>query len=99
MLKDFASFLVLVLMILGVGGAMFHAIGPDGWIVQAFAGLMRFNLGSALGIVVALGVAIWLGRRWLDDRQSNKLFNDGVVYFFAALGLFFAGRLLLIGSV
>ena len=95
---EIASFAVLVLMIVGVGGLMYHAIGTDGWIAGLLENIMHHSFGSALGILIALGVSIWLGRRWTLRNQSHKLFNDGIMYVFAALGLYFAGHLLLTGS-
>jgi hypothetical protein len=93
------SFVILVLVILGIGGTMYHAIGSDGLVVTLFSRLLSQNFVIALVGFVALGLAFWLGRRWLRDTQANRLFNDGLMYAVAALGFVYAVRLWFFGYV
>ena len=93
------SFVILVLVVLGIGGTMYHAIGSDGLVVNLFSRLLSQNFVIALVGLVALGLAFWLGRRWLRDTQANQLFNDGLMYTVAALGLVYAVRLWFLGHM
>lgn len=98
LIRDIGYFAILCLMILGVAGVMYHAIGNDGWIERFFGGILRQDIGSILGILIGIAVAGWLGRRWLIASQTNALFNDFLMYGLVALGLLFLGRLVMHGS-
>lgn len=98
LLRDIGYFCVLVLMIVGVGGLIYHAIGKDGWISRVMGGVLDEGIGTALAVLVGLGVAGWLGRRWLIASQRNALFNDFLMYGMVALGMLFLGRWLLQGT-
>lgn len=99
LVRDIGYFLVLCLMILGVGGIMYHAIGKGGWIDRALGGLMHHGFGTGVGVLLAVGVAFWLVRRWASDLRAHRLFSDFLLYGVVGVGLFFAGRLLISGSL
>ncbi len=99
LLRDIGYFVVLCLMILGVGGVMYHAIGEDGWIERFFGGVLDQGVGTILAVLVGLVLAGWLIRRWLIASQRHALFNDFLMYGMVALGVLFVGRLLMNGSL
>lgn len=98
LLRDIGYFCILVLMIIGVGGIIYHAVGKDGWIERFTGGVFGQSIGTALVVLVGLVVAGWLTRRWLIASQRHALFNDFLMYGMVALGVIFLGRWLLQGS-
>lgn len=99
LLRDIGYFAILILMVIGIGGVIYHAVGEDGWIGRLLGGVLNEGIASAIGIVLGAAVAGWFIRRWLIATQRHKLFNDFLMYAMVALGLFFLGRLLLQGTV
>ena len=83
---------------LGITGVLYHALGKDGWIEKFLGGVMDQGIGILIGVVIA-GAVIWqIGRRILLSTQTNKAFNDMLMYGLVALGLLFVGRLLYHGT-
>jgi hypothetical protein len=98
LLRDIGYFLIFVLMIFGIVGVLYHALGKEGWIDKILGGVLDQGIGAAIGIAIGVLMAWWLGRRVLHATQTNALFNDFLMYGLVALGLFFIGRLTLHGS-
>lgn len=99
LLRDIAYFCIFGLMVLGIGGVMYHAMGKGGWIDRVLGGVFHHGLGSALAIITGVGLFAWFGRRWMTGRRSQSVLNDFLMYGVVALGLVFAGRLVLYGSL
>lgn len=99
LIRDIGYFAILCLMIIGVVGIMYHAIGKDGWIAQLMSGLVTEGVGTILGVLAGIIAAGWLARRWLIATQTNVLFNDFLMYGLVAVGLFFLGRVMMQGSL
>jgi hypothetical protein len=98
LIRDIGYFAIFCLMVLGIIGVLYHALGKDGWIDKVMGGLFRHEVGTVIGILLGVGASWWLGRRLMHVTQTNALFNDFLMYGLVALGLLFAGRLLLNGS-
>jgi uncharacterized membrane protein YeaQ/YmgE (transglycosylase-associated protein family) len=98
LLRDIGYFGVFALMVLGIIGAMYHAVGEDGWIDKFLGEVIARGVSVAIGAVVGIGIVVWLGRRVLHATRTNALFNDFLMYGFMALGMWFLGSLLLRGS-
>ncbi|RPI45171.1 MAG: hypothetical protein EHM59_10855 [Betaproteobacteria bacterium] len=92
LLRDIGYFVILCLMVVGVGGVIYHAIGRDGWIEQFIGGVLGQGITTALVILAGVVYAGWLIRRWLIATQRNALFNDILMYGMVALGLVFVVR-------
>ena len=99
LLRDIGYFAILALMVVGVGGVMYHAIGKDGWVQRFLGGMVQQSLASAVAMLLGLLLAVWLIRRWLIATQRHTLFNDFLMYGMVALGVLFLGRLLVHGSI
>jgi hypothetical protein len=99
LLRDILYFLILLLMIVGLTGLIYHTIGEEGWIERFFGDLLRQDFAAIVAIVVGVVLAGWFVRRWLLATQSNALFNDFLMYAMVALGLVFFVRILLYGTL
>lgn len=94
--QTLAGFAIAALVVLGVGGTLYKALAPEGWLAQ----LLGRNLGAGLAAILALGaVALlaWLIREWASARQRKRL-SELFVYAFAAAGALYVGQVLLQGG-
>ena len=98
LLRDLGYFAIFCLMIFGIIGVLYHALGKDWWIDRYLGAIIDQGVGIVLGVVIAGGVIWWLGRRILLATQTNKTFNDFLMYGLVALGLLFVVRLLVHGT-
>ena len=99
LLRDIGYFLILLVMIVGLTGIIYHTIGVDGWLERFFGGLLQQDLATVVALLAGVALAGWLARRWLIATQTNALFNDFLMYAMVALGLVFLARLVLYGSL
>jgi hypothetical protein len=99
LLRDIGYFLVVVVMIVGITGVMYHAIRADGWIERFFGGLLHHGISTIVVILLGIMLIGWLARRWLVATQANALFNDFLMYAMVALGIAFVARLVLYGTL
>ena len=99
LLRDIGYFLVLALMVIGITGVMYHAIGKQGWIERFFGGLLHQGISTLVVILLGLSLIGVLGRRWLRASQANALFNDFLMYAMVALGMVFLSRLVMHGTL
>jgi len=98
LLRDIGYFTIFCLMILGIMGVLYHALGKDGWIDRFMGGVMDQGVGILVGVVIAGGLIWYIGRRIMLSTQTNKMFNDFMMYGLVALGVLFVARLLLHGT-
>lgn len=91
--------LFLSLLLLGLGGLIFKAVRPDGWLEALSSGLWQANPGYALALLLALII----GSTWLKRSVERlPLFNrrgEWLVYGCLALGAFFALELIATGTL
>lgn len=91
--------LLLCLLVLGLAGLVYKAVGPDGWLESTLGRLWEVQPVTALVGVIALV----LGGAWIKRGfERLPLFGKGgdwLVYGCLGLGLFFACRLVLTGSL
>jgi len=91
------GFTILALVPLGVGGTIYKAISPDGWVTQMFGQSISAGAAvlGALGIVIGLA---WFSRVYSSPRRRNR--HAGLfVYVFSAAGFIYALQLLSRGSL
>jgi hypothetical protein len=91
--------LLLCLLILGLGGLVYKAVGPDGWLESTLGRIWEAH--PTLAILGAL--ALLIGGAWLPLKlEQLPMFGrrgDWLVYGCLAFGLFFAVRLLATGGL
>ena len=79
------GFLVLALVLLGIGGTIYKVISPEGWVAQAFGRSLSAG-AAALGSLIMIVALAWFSRGWSSPRRRTQ-FSDVAVYGFAAAGL------------
>ena len=92
--------LLLCMLLLGIGGTVFKAIGADGWL----PGLLQAAWESGPAHLVLATSALIFGGMWIRRflyRRPNINTRSGDVLVFScfALGVFFALRLAITGSL
>ena len=91
LVQAFLGFVILALVLFGIGGTIYKVISPDGWIVQAFG--RSLSAGAiALGSLLMVVMLAWFSRGWSSPRRRTQ-FADLVVYGFAAAGLVYVLQL------
>lgn len=91
--------LLLCLLILGLGGLVYKAIGPDGWLESTLGRIWEAHPTYAITGTLALLIGgAWLHRR-LEQLPLFGRGGDWLVYGCLAFGLFFAVRLIATGGL
>ena len=99
-LQTVFQFLLLAMLLLGIGGTVFKAIGADGWLPGVMQ--MAWESGPA-HLVLAISALVvggtWL-KRFLYSRPTvNNRTGDVLTFACFALGVFFALRLVITGEI
>ncbi len=85
----FVSVMVAVCLMFGIGGIVFSALGPDGWLLD----LMRTNVqdpsAASLGSLAAVIAGAYLLKRLLDRGRNSASLNNLLVGAVAVAGLAF----------
>ena len=84
-----AGFLVLGLVLVGIGGTIYKVISPDGWIALAFGRSLSAG-AAALGSMALVGALAWFSRTWGDPTNRTLLWHFLIWSFAAAGGLYLA---------
>jgi hypothetical protein len=91
-----AGFVLVGLVLFGIGGTIYKVIAPDGWVAQAFGRSLSAGVATLGSLVMIFGLA-WFSRGWSSPRHRNR-FSDLLVYSFAAAGLLYLLQLWIKGS-
>lgn len=90
-----AGFLLLVLVVTGIAGAIYKAISPDGWVATAFGNSASAGF-AVIGSLLMLVALAWFSRGWAIRTRNRHA--DLFVYVFAAMGSLFLAQWWLKGS-
>jgi hypothetical protein len=90
------GFVILALVLLGIGGTIYKIISPEGWVAQAFGRSLSAGV-AALGSLLMVVALAWFSRGWSSARRRTQ-FADIAVYGFAAAGLLYVVQLWIRGS-
>jgi len=90
------GFVILALVLLGIGGTIYKVISPDGWVAQACGRSLSAGV-AALGSLLMVVTLAWFSRGWSSPRRRTQ-FADIAVYGFAAAGLLYVVQLWTRGS-
>ena len=91
------GFVLLVLIMLGVGGTIYKLIAPEGWLAQLIGGSLNY-LGAIALALVGVAAFAWFAQDQITPTRSNRV-GDWWVYVFAATGLIYAGQIFFRGTL
>lgn len=87
------GFVVLALVMAGVGGTGYRMIAPEGWLVQWFGtGVTAATAAVVLLLVIAM--LFWLTREWASAYRKNRV-ADVLIYVFAGAGVVYVAQILM----
>ena len=82
--ETFLTLMVFSCLAVGIGGAVFYTLGPDGWLVERVrAVLLDPNLATLAALTAAIGM-LALVKRLLDRSSRSSVLNN---LFVGAIGL------------
>jgi hypothetical protein len=90
------GFVLVGLVLLGIGGTIYKVIAPDGWVAQAFGRSLSAGVATLGSLLIIFGLA-WFSRGYNSPRRRNR-FSDLLVYSFAAAGLLYLLKLWIKGT-
>jgi hypothetical protein len=104
LIRDFLeSFVIVVLVIAGIGGILYHTFKQSGWGSAVLDKTIELYLLRPGMMIPATVVAVVVGAVWYDHRVAhgklNKKFATYVLYALMAAGVYFIGRYALRGSL
>ncbi|MBI3918195.1 MAG: hypothetical protein HY322_14460 [Betaproteobacteria bacterium] len=104
LIRDFLeSFVIVVLVIAGIGGLLYHTFRQAGWGAAALDKAFELYLLHPGAMIPATIVAVIIGAIWYDHRVAhgryNKKYPTYVLYALMAAGVYFIGRYALRGSL
>lgn len=104
LIRDFLeSFVIVVLVIAGIGGILYHTFRQAGWGSAMLDKAFELYLLRPGIMIPGTIVAVIIGVIWYDHRVArgkfNKKYPTYVVYALMAAGVYFVGRYALRGSL
>ena len=98
-LGDAFSIALIGFVLLGLGGALYKALKPDGWLGLAMDHV--WSRSPTLVWLIGFGFtgALLLIKWSLDRIPAAERSSEAVIYAFMALGLFFLFQLIVTGSL
>ena len=97
LVQAFIGFLIVSLVLVGIGGTIYKVISPEGWVAQAFG--RSFSAGAAaLGSLIMIVGLAWFSRGWAVQPRRRMQASDVLVFGFAVAGLVYLAQLLNNGS-
>src|SRR2546427_10248320 len=68
------GFVVVGLVLVGIGGTIYKVISPDGWIALAFGRSLSAGAASLGSLIMIAGLA-WFSRGWDSPPHRNPFFD------------------------
>lgn len=93
LIQTLVGFVVLALVMTGVGGTVYRMIAPEGWLVQWF-GTGVTATAAALFSLLAIMVLSWFNREFVSAFRKNRL-ADVLIYVFAGAGVVYLAQILM----
>ena len=91
------GFVLLALVMLGVGGTIYKLIAPEGWLSQLVGGSLNY-LGAIALALVGVAMFAWFAQDQIAQTRRDKV-GDWWVYLFAVAGLAYAWQIFLRGTL
>ena len=104
LIRDFLeSFVIVVLVIAGIGGILYHVFRQAGWGTVIVDRALELYFLHPTPMISATIVAIVAGVFWHERRAAtgkyNKKFPTYVLYVLMAVGVYFIGRYAIRGTL
>ena len=93
LIQTLIGFMVLALVMIGVGGTVYRMIAPEGWLVQLFGTGVTAATAAVVSLLV-IAVLSWFTREWVSAYQKNRL-ADVLLYVFAGAGVVYLAQILM----
>jgi hypothetical protein len=93
LIQTLVGFMVLALVMMGVGGTVYRMIAPEGWLVQLFGAGVTAATAAVLSLLVIAALS-WFTREWVSAYQKNRL-ADVLIYVFAGAGVVYLAQILM----
>ncbi|MGH8736121.1 MAG: hypothetical protein ACREU5_05050 [Burkholderiales bacterium] len=93
LIQTLVGFVVLALIMTGVGGTVFRIIAPEGWLVQWFGTGVTAATAAVVSLLV-IAMLSWFTREWVSAYQKNRL-ADVLIYVFAGAGVVYLAQILM----
>ncbi len=93
LLQSLVGFGVAALVMIGVGGSVYHLVAPGGWLAQLFGRSVAGGSAALLAFLV-IGLCAWLLRAWISITRRNR-YSELFVYAFALAGAVYTWKLLM----
>ena len=84
-ISTFWSCVVLSLILGGIGGTIYKAMSPDGWLADAFGRSLSAG-AAALGSMMLVAGLAWFSRSWAAPDSRGLLLHI-VQWVFAGIGV------------
>ncbi len=91
--------ILFAFMLAGVVGIVFKFIMPEGWLAEGWDLIWKKNPGYAFFFIFAAILAFVFGKRWLDTLNLKDHPGNFFAYAWALLGLYFAVKWGLTGTI
>jgi len=96
------SFVVIALILSGIGGFSYHLFKEDGWIEAVIGNVWEIQMQYPLIAIPLTIAAVILGKMWRDRRitggRVSKL-PDAFIWALMAAGVYFIGYYAINGSL
>lgn len=96
------SFVVIALILAGIGGLSYHLFREDGWLETLLGDVLAMQLQYPLIAIPLTIAAIWLGVMWRNKRITRghvSRLPDAFIWALMAAGAYFIGYYLIHGSL
>lgn len=92
LVQTLVGFVVLALVMVGVGGTVYRMIAPEGWLVQWFGTGVTATAAAILSLMLIAALS-WFSREFVSAFQKNRL-ADVLIYVFAGAGVVYLAQVL-----
>ena len=90
---------LFALMLLGVGGVVLKFLMPEGWLAKGWDLVWNKNPAYSLLFLIAAAIVFVFGKGWLDNLNLKDKPGNFIAYAWALLGVYFAVKLALHGTL
>ncbi|MGH8670572.1 MAG: hypothetical protein ACREUA_00850 [Burkholderiales bacterium] len=87
--RSAGALLFLGLVIVGIGGVIYKAIIPSGWIATLWSAIWKQSLGSAFALTLGALAGLSIIVKWLGSGRAGSGHPEFIAYLWLALGIVF----------